>query len=176
MEDKKDMNEIFNELDAIISSTDISKVTAEGSGFEELPEGYYLSEVEQAELTVSKNSGDPMVKFVYKVVEDGIYVDEDGNNISLSGTKNRKIFKYYVMKDGDSFKRFVTDMLKFENDEKPLLEKEMLMSSQLINDCLEVLIGMRIYIKCTVSENKDGTEGRWYSPTSWEIMNKLEIK
>ena len=40
------MKEMFENLDSILSQTDLKDVTAEGAGFEELLEGYYLCEVE----------------------------------------------------------------------------------------------------------------------------------
>ena len=54
-------DELRAQLDQLLGSTDLSQVTAEGSGFQELPVGYYLAEVKKAVLTVSKSSGFPMV-------------------------------------------------------------------------------------------------------------------
>ena len=175
-EQDETMLNLFEDLDAIIASTDLSKVTAESTGFEELPEGYYLCEVESAKLTTSKSSKQPMVSFQFKVIEDGKYIDDDGNTVTVPHTKNRKIFKHYVIKDSESYKRFVADALKFEKEDgEPLLEKEMLLSSQLIEECLNVLIGMRIYVQCSVTENKNGEESRWYSLKSWDVISNLEI-
>ena len=61
-----------------MNKTDISDVTADSNNFSELPDGYYLSEVEKAELKESKTSHQPMVAFQFKVVEDGLTVDKDG--------------------------------------------------------------------------------------------------
>lgn len=171
------MTNLFNDLDAIIASTDLSKVTAESTGFDELPDGYYLCEVESAKLTTSKSSGQPMISFQFKVMNDGVDVDEDGEKITLKGTKNRKIFKHYVLKDGEGFKKFVTDALKFEKEEGvPILEKEMLLSSQLIADCLEVLVGMNIYLHATKKSKANGESTTWYNLIPWETIDKLEIK
>lgn len=171
------MLNLFEDLDAIIASTDLSKVTAESTGFEELPEAYYLCEVENAKLTTSKSSNQPMISFQYKIVEDGKNINDDGSIITMPGTKNRKIFKHYVLKDGDSFKGFVTDALKFEDsDGNPILEKEMLLSSQLINDCLEVLEGRNVYVFAKHSTKKDGTESVWYNLIAWETIAKLELE
>lgn len=173
----ENVKNLFDDLDAIIASTDLSKVTAESTGFDELPEAYYLCEVESAKLTTSKNSGQPMISFQYKVLEDGKNVDEKGNLVVMPGTKNRKIFKHYVLKDGDDFKKFVTDALKFEDsDGNAILEKEMLLSSQLINDCLDVLEGRNIYLFAKHNVKKDGTQSIWYNLVTWETYAKLDME
>ena len=58
----------MNTLDDLLKATDLNDVTSESSGFDDLPAGYYLSEVNSAELTISKNSGNPQVKVVFKAL------------------------------------------------------------------------------------------------------------
>ena len=92
----EDLNALSRQLDELLSRSDISETTAEGFGSNDLPDGYYLCEVEKAELTASKNSGNPMVKLQYKVVENGLknMIDNDGNDVLVDakGTANRKVF------------------------------------------------------------------------------------
>lgn len=175
--EEKDLTSIFNNLDDILKNTDLSDVSADSNSFSELPDGYYLSEVEKAELTESKKSHQPMVAFQFKVVEDGIGTDDDGNFIDLPKTKNRKIFLYYVLKDEASVRRFATDMLKFEGETKgePILEKTYFTNSELLNDALDILTGMRIYIQSSTTENDDGTSSVWKNLVSWKRVEALKL-
>lgn len=173
----EDMTKIFGALDSVLSNTDLADVTAESTGFNELPDGYYLSELEKAELKESKSSHQPMVALQFKVVEDGKAVDAD-SFVSIPKTKNRKIFMYYVLKDEASVKRFVTDMLKFEGDKKgePILGKEYFTNSQLLTDALDVLVGMRIYVQSSTTTNDDDTTSVWKNLISWKRAEALELE
>lgn len=181
-EKNQELQALLGNLDNLLNQTDLAEVTADSSGFENLPDGYYLSEVEKAELTVSKTSNQPMVAFTYKVVEDGYAVEFDGNSDVkldvIKKTKNRKVFMYYVLKDERSIKRFVTDMLKFEGDEegKPLLEKDYFMNSQLIQDALEILVGMRAYVQISTTENEEtNAKNTWQNLISWKRAKALNL-
>lgn len=173
----EDMTNLFNSLDGVLSNTDLTDVTAESASFSELPDGYYLSEVEKAELKESKSSKQPMVALQLKVVEDGLGVDSTGEFVELKKTKNRKIFMYYVLKDESAVKRFVTDMLKFEGEKEgePLLGKEYFTNSQLLVDALDVLVGMNIYVQSSTTENDDGSNSVWKNLISWKRAKSLEL-
>lgn len=162
-------------LDALLKDADLTKVTAESRGdFEELPQGYYLCEVEKAELKESKSSKSPMAAFTFKVVEDGhllsVTTNGDTELTDIPHTKNRKIFIYYPFKDKASIQRFASDMLKFEGNTEgvPLLAKECFTKTELIEDALDVLIGMRVYVQITVNEKEDGTKTTWQNLLSWK--------
>lgn len=175
-----DMKELFSRLDDILSDVDLSDITQDSAGFEALPDGYYLCEVENTELKESKSSHNPMVAFTFKICENGIVptVNDNGNNefIQLSKTKNRKIFMYFVLKDERSIKRFASDMLKFEDSYgDPILPKEAFMSSDTILDALDCLVGMRLYINVSTSENDDGTKSQWNNLISWKRANIMEL-
>ena len=171
------LNDVFNSLNGLLSNTDLSDVSAESAGFSELPDGYYLAEVEKAELKESKSSHQPMVAFQFKVVDDGLAVDENGEFVTVKKTKNRKIFLYYVIKDETSLKRFVQDMLKFEGDVagKPLLEKECFTNSELLVDALDILKSMRIYIQSSTTVNDDDSTSTWKNLISWKRAAALEL-
>lgn len=178
---KDEMKNMFDELDSLLGNTDLTDVSEDGAGFSELPDGYYLSEVESAELTVSKTSKKPMVKFQMKVVEDGldakINADGDIKLSHLKKTKNRKIYMYYVLKDEAAIKRFVADMLKFEGETagQPLLSKEYFTTSELLTDALDCLVGMRIYVQVSTTENDDDTKSTWNNLISWKRAKALEL-
>ncbi len=167
--------ELLNQLDELLIGTDFKDVSADGAGFEDLKPGYYLGEVEKAELTTSKSSGNLMVMMRFKVVEDGIGLDEDGNKISLKG-KNRVVFKYFSLKDEASVKRMASDMMKFEdNSGIPLLPKEAFMTSSTLEDSLDVVTGMRIYLHITESE-RNGEKSTWTNLISWKRVAALELE
>ena len=175
-----DIKEALSLLDSILARTTLEDVSAESQGFSELPDGYYLCEVEKTEFKESKTSKLPMVSFTFKIVEDGTgfeYTENDAKKILLKGTKNRKIFKHYVFKDESSVKRFASDMLKFEGETagEPLLPKEAFISSETMLDALDILVGMRIYIQSDTSEKDDGTKSTWYNLISWKRVGELEL-
>lgn len=178
MANTQDMSKIFNALDTLLADVDLESVSAEGAGFDDLPSGYYLCEVEKAEFKESKTSHLPMVGLQFKVVEDGINIDKKtGKDITLSKTKNRKIFKYYTFKDNDSVKRYASDMLKFEGDivGEPILPKEAFTTAATLVDALEVIEGLRIYIHVDAKELDSGEKSVWYNVLSWKRANFLQL-
>lgn len=181
MAETKDIKSLFDKLDDLLSTVDLLNVTAESAGFTELPDGYYLCEVEKAEIRESKSSKMPMAAFTFKISEDGhtAEVDESGEPVitDIKKTANRKIFMYYVFKDERSVKRFATDMLKFEGEEEgePLLPKEAFLSGDTVNDALEILTGMRIYVHVSTTTNGDDTKSTWNNLISWKRAKVLGL-
>lgn len=173
----ENMNNLFDSLNSVLSSTDLTDVTANDDSFQELPEGYYLCEVEKAELKESKSSHMPMVALQFKTVEDGYKLNTEGEFINISKTKNRKIFLYYVLKDESSTRRFVTNMLKFEGDEEgvPILSKEYFTTASLLTDALSILEGLRIYIHISTSENDDGSVSSWKNLLAWKRSKDIGL-
>ena len=109
-------SEALELLNSLLNDVDLEDVSADSQGYNELPDGYYLTEVETAELTTSKTSGNPMVSFRLSIVEDGISVgfeNDEPTFTPIKRSKNRKVFKHFVLKDSTSVKRFASDMLKF---------------------------------------------------------------
>lgn len=170
----EELQNVLGSLNDLLANTKLDDVTAESTGFEALPDGYYLSEVEDAKLTVSKNTHNPMAAFTFKVYNDGYTAEltEDGdvNLNEIPHTKNRKIFVYFSLKDEASVKRFVNNMLKFEGEEPgvPLLGKEYFTNSELLTDALDVLKGMMIYIQVNTNEKEDGSKTTWSNLISWK--------
>lgn len=173
-------NEVFSALDDILAKVNTESVTAESAGYSDLPDGYYLCEVENAELKISKN-GNAMASFRLKIVEDGKEVIFDDNGdvsfTELKKTANRKIFKNFLLKDESDVKRFVSDMLKFEDEDgNSYLPKEAFTTSELIDSAISNLIGLNIYVQQYTYEKKDGT-GTQASTNfiSWSKAAKLEL-
>lgn len=173
--------DIIASINELLKQTNINDVTSESNNFQELPEGYYLCTVDAAEIKESKASGKPMIAFTFTVSENGHHyvADKDGNAEmqEVKGSKNRKIFMYYVLKDTQSVRRFVSDMLKFEGEEagKPLLDKEYFMNFEILEDALKILEGMKIYVQVTKSENQDGTVRNWQNLISWKRAAALDL-
>lgn len=176
----QNLQKAFDILDELLTSVELSDVSAESRGFSDLPDGYYLCEVEEAKFTTSKTSGDPMISFKFKIVEDGKSIELNNDSLSfkeIKSTANRKIFKHYVLKDETTIRRFASDMLKFEGEVagEPLLPKEAFMNSETLLDALDVLKGMRLYVQSDTTEKKDGTKSTWYNLISWKRVTELEL-
>ncbi len=182
-------NEQFD-LEALLASTNLDKVTSEGA-FEELRQGYYLCEVSAGEFTTSK-AGLPMAKFTLTTVYDGLcerldeerkaVEDEDGNLIIdvNEGSKGRKIFKNFVIKDQESLKKFVADMLKFEDPENPgesILTKDMFGTIENMSAAIQVVVGLTIFVRATLGKATPEypTPSNFYSFVSWKNVEKLHL-
>lgn len=170
---------VLESLNKTLQSVKVEEISAENV-FEDLPEGYYLVEVESAELTLSKSSGKPMVAFRFKVVEDGIgtKVDENGDAQAIKiKAKGRVIFKNYVLGDEKQVTRFISDMLKFEGDVEgeSLLPREAFTEAEVLEDALGALIESRIYTQITIDIKDDGTKSSWTNLLSWNRVKQLEL-
>ena len=180
------MSEInLSALDELLSSVNFDEVNPEyeGSGeFEDLPEGYYLCEVERAEIKLTKSTSQPMVAFMFSVVENGLQlsINERGTSefIEVPKSKNRKIFINWVLSDENKVKKFASDMLKFEGDTPgvPILDKEYFITSATLEDAINILIGLQIFVNVTKKENKTTKEIQtWNNLVSWERAEKIGL-
>lgn len=169
----------FIKLNDLLKDVNWDTITEENS-FEDLPEGYYLCEVEKAELKTNKANTNQQVSFQLKVVENGLAetLDDKGNSVfrEVNGTINRKIFKHYPFKDTAGIKRFIIDMLKFEGEEtgQPLLGPEYFMTEETFPDALECLQGSRIYVQASYKEYQ-GKKNCWYDFVAWDRAAKLGL-
>lgn len=162
----------MNNLDEILKNIKIEEIKSDNEGYENLPDGYYLCEVEKVEFKESKSSGNEMIAWQFKVVENGIDFDEELNKQYIQNTVNRKIFTYHVLKDETSIKRAISDLLKFEETEgESLLSKEYFISKESMELCFQLLIGRNIYIK--LETDKDNNQ--WKRFVSWKGAKKLEL-
>lgn len=170
----------FNTLDSLLAGLNLDKVTSDGVGKEDLPDGYYLSELTKTNLTTSKSSGNPMIVLDFKVVENGYDVQFDAkNNVSLkevNKTAGRTFTIFYPLSDEQRIKRAIADLLKFEEtDGESLLSKEYFANTELLKEALSILVGMRIYVQTTTSEKPDGTKSVWQNLVSWKRVKALEL-
>lgn len=175
------INDALNKLNDLLSKANLDDVSSESSGFSDLPDGYYLCEVDKAEIKESKNTKNPMISFKMKVVEDGYIVkmnkDDEPYFERAKSTKHRCIFIHFVIKDEASVKRFASDMLKFEGDTpgESLLPKEAFMTSDTLEDSLDLLLGMNIYVQVSTTEKDDGTKSTWNNFISWKRAGTMGL-
>lgn len=148
--------------------------------YDDLPEGFYLCEVEKADLKTNKADTNMQVSFQYKVVEAGLAetINERGQSVlqQINGTVGRKIFKHYPFKDTNGIKRFIIDMLKFEGETpgEPLLGPEYFMTEETFPDALGCLVGSRIYIQASYKEYQ-GKKNCWYDVVGWDRAKKMGL-
>lgn len=172
----------FIQLSDLLSQVNWETVTEENS-FEDLPEGFYLCEVEKAELKENKAKTNMQVSFRFNVVDNGLAekLDAKGNSVLVenSGTKGRKVFKHYAFKDAASVKRFVNDMLKFEDPStpgEPILSVDYFTMEETFPDALGVIESMqlRLYIQARYTE-RDGKKTCWYDLISWKRAAEMGL-
>ena len=162
----------MNNLDELLKSIKIEEIKSDNEGYENLPDGYYLCEVEKVEFKESKSSGNEMIAWQFRVVENGISFDEELKKEYIQNTINRKIFTYHVLKDENSIKKAISDLLKFEESEDvPLLSRDYFINKEAMNLCFQLLIGRNIYIK--LETDKDNSQ--WKRFVSWKGAKKLEL-
>lgn len=179
-----DYSKITAKLDQLLGSVDLSSTTEEGVSFK-LPDGYYLCQVNKAELTESK-AGNPMVAIEYLTVEDGkkSITDEAGyvQLIDAKNTANKKIFVNYVLSNEMNIGFFVSDMLKFQDPETNVSifkdeEKYFKSTAGIVEMCDMLTEGGIIYIMVQTVDKKDGSNEKEqkFKPISWKRARKLEL-
>ncbi len=173
------LKDVFATLNKTLEQVDTTDITSESSEqFASLPDGYYFTEVEEAEVTVSKNSGLPMVRWQLTNLEEGITLDENDEFQYIRNSKNKKHFIYHSLKDASAVERFISDALKFEGEKRgvPYLEKEFFSTAETMSEALGLLEGHRIWVHVDTSENKDGTSSTWTRFVSFARAIKLGLE
>lgn len=168
----------MSSLNELLTKIDLKSIKAENTTFEDLPDGYYLCEVEKVDFKQSQSSGNEMLAWTFKIVEDGITFtgDELDKKEYIKGTKNRKIFHYHVLKDERGVERMLSDLLKFEDANKqPLLNSDYFKDQETLSLSIQLLIGARIYIHLETTENQNGEAIQWKRFVSWKGAEKLEL-
>ena len=178
-----DLSSIFSEIGDVMKQTDLSKVSAESTGFEDLPDGYYLAEVIETKIGRSKSSQKPMISLRLSVIDDGFKLSDNEDEISfdkIEHTKGRQVFKHYVIDTPQNLKRFVSDMKKFENPDvvgEALLPDEAWSSPEFMGESIGILseINCRIWIHNRVTKKDDGTSSSWIDLVSFNQAAKAGL-
>lgn len=158
-------------LNELLKNIKLEEIKSEDS-YSELSDGYYLCEVEKVEFTTSKTSGNEMLAWQFKVVEDGIKFNDEWVKEHIPGTTNRKIFMYHSLKDQKAVERMLSDLLKFEKaEDEPILSKEMFVNEEILKEALQLLIGAQLFIH--LDTDRDGNQ--WKRFVNWKNAKKNEL-
>lgn len=175
MEENK-LKEIQEKLQSILNDTDLNNIDP-NSDYEELSDGYYLSELTSAKIDFSK-AGKLQVVLQFKITEQGqtLKVDDTGiANFVQCGGKGRTLFKYYNIETPENVRKFAKDMLKFEDENgNSILTTEYFTTPELMYDALDVLVGLRLYLQSSTSKNDKGSS-TWINLISWKRAASLEL-
>ena len=181
MEELKELKELYAIYNNIAKKTDLTSIDP-NSDFENLPEGYYYSEVSDAKFTLTKETKLPMITLTFDVIEGyRIATDEEIDNglpelFKLKSVEKRKIFVRFVNKDEPSLQRFAKNMLKFEDaNGEPLLEKDVFLDAEFLIEALNCLIGSRLYVQISKSKNSNGETSIWQNLISWKRASQLGL-
>lgn len=167
--------DIFSSVNEILNKVSTEEITSEsGDAFSQLPDGYYLAEVVKVNMTESKSSGNPMISWTFKTVEEGVTIDDALKKAVIKNTAKRNLWVHHVLKDQNTVERFISDALKFEGEEegKPFLDKEYFTTAEVLNDALELLEGLRIWLHVDTDNNNN----TWTRLVSWKRAAKLELE
>lgn len=181
-----DLQSIYSEIGEVMAKTDLSNVTAQSAGYEDLPDGYFLAEVTDTKIHRSKSSNKPMVSLTFSIVSDGLKLNEDDDaseDVSFSEiphTKDRLVFKHWVIDTPQNLKKFVSDMKKFEDPSEPnkaLLPDEAWSDPTFMGESIPLLAEMncRMWIHNRVTKKDDGTTSSWQDLVDFNRAAKLGL-
>ena len=182
----------YIDYDSLLKDVDFNDIDiTDTNENNELPDGYYLCEVEDADIGPNKDKSNDQAFFQLRVVEPGLNpVYEDGQMFlqELVGTQKRVIFKYYPFKGTDKKAtslvyqdetgkwkpgQFLCDTQLFvDTDGAPLLEKEAFMYKETAKEALAILVGCRIYVKIETKEY-NGQTSQFKNLVSIDRVNKI---
>lgn len=169
MEEQELDTSIFDEIDSLIKSTDLSNVSASSTGFDDLPFGYYKTMFSGVKFGKTKATQAPMISITFQVLEDGYKLDESNtSNINferIGGVTKRLIFKNYVLTDSKGLKNLVSDLKKVEDpmSGEPLLTDEDLADSKHLQAFMNLFVesNVTMWVRIRETTKKDGTKGSW---------------
>ena len=159
-----------NSLNEILKNIDLENLSSDNS-FENLPDGYYLVEVEKVQLGESKTNN-KMITWTTKVVENGISFNEYFEKQTIPNTRGRKVWLYSLLNNEQNVKRAFSDLLKFKDQENnSILDTKYFKSEESLEMSLGLLEGRRIYIHLSTS----GDKNQWKRFVNWEAVEKIGL-
>lgn len=170
----------LNELLKSINWDDISKPQ-----YEALPNGYYRCEIESIECKENKNKTNLQFVIRFNVLDSvSVIIDENRPDYieqkRTTAFKNRKIFKYYPLKDVASLNNFLKDLLLIKDPQTntQLFPEDVLKELDITTliSLLDQLAGFVLYVECRNFENKSGEKSTWYKLMDWEEVNELRLE
>lgn len=165
-EQEYDMS-ICDEINGLIQQTDLSNVSANSTGYDELPFGYYRTKFSNVKVGRTRSTQTPMVTLTLEVLEDGYKLNDATLQFErIGGVTKRLIFKNYVIGDSKGLKSLVSDLKKVEDptdNNVPILTDNDLKDFPSMWEFMKEFIKSEMYIWVHVRETtkKDGTKGSW---------------
>lgn len=163
-EQELDMS-ICDEINGLIQQTDLSNVSANSTGYDELPFGYYRTKFSGVKVGRTKSTQTPMVTLTLEVLEDGYKLNDATLQFErIGGVTKRLVFKNYVIGDSKGLKSLVSDLKKVEDqDGQPLLTDDYLKDFPAMYTFMKFFVenGFTIWVRVRETKKKDGTTGSW---------------
>lgn len=148
-------------LNDILKNIDLKNISNEQNSYIELPDGYYLVQIERAEIVNSKTSGNLMVRWELTTLENGIGFDENtGGTKYIEKTAQKRIYHYHILNSEQNVTRLLSDLLKFEIEGQPAFSVDMFVDQAHIEAVLDGLQGLSIWINLT-TKNSKGESSQW---------------
>lgn len=183
---------IHSEISACLKQVDVSEIRSGGDGYEALPDGYYLCELAGPSeggswACRSKKTGNPMLKFAFRALDNGLTPKEDGSDgyDEIANTMGRLIFKNYVFNPNDggsSATRFFEDLRKYQDPatKTTLLDDDSIKALQdkpeAIEDILNALVGLKLYVHLETREGRNGLPAsQWAYVIAWDRAERLGL-
>lgn len=176
----EELQRLSDRVTSLLGEVDLKGVSSESTGFDDLPEGYFLCKVELAQLKES-NSGDPQVALRLKSIEDGydLTVDEKTQSTiinTLKKTKGRMLFKYYTWKEAKDIKKCASDLMKFEiGQDRVSIPEEAFSNFDTLVQALELIEEATIYVNISHQVREDGSKSVWTNLISWKRASDLGL-
>lgn len=179
--ENENLFELLDSIGGIVEKTDLTTLDKSGT-LEELPDGFYLCEIVEAEPTVSKTSGAPMFKLTYNVKKAKVTEVDERGYATLTEKDNfngRKIWKYYPIKDEKNYQSFVKDMCELaEGDQRPF-QKEMFNISSYkknIPVIFQYATTNRLccYIQIVSKDDANGNKTAFKNILKWDTTTRIE--
>lgn len=172
--------DFLNSIDSALQEVNFDNITSESSGFDELPAGYYLVELVRAEIKLSKSTGEPMVAFAFKGIDNGYILDDTTYDWSDVGVGKGRYLNVYDAKinSTNGIKRLISDLMKFVDAVgEPIVHKEDVSNSQLLQATLEALVeeSCRMWLQRQEGKDKEGKPTFYTNMISWQKAEDLKL-
>lgn len=172
--------DLKSKLSSLFQETRDAKIDKNREGvFSNLPDGYYLAEVDTVKLGLNKAETNFQLIWTLVVVE-GYKVEENKSSqtgfdiTELDGVANRKMFAFHSLKDSKNLISAKQDILKFEDENgESIVPIEFLDNEEVFEDALDLVVGNRIYIH--VETDKKDPTSQWKRFVSWKRATDLGL-
>lgn len=175
----KNAKDLLSDLQSVVDDVDFEN-DLKDDGYQEVPDGYYYSEVQKATFGLNKAKDALQVMIDFQVVQNGVVqslVNGANTRREIPKTVGRHIYKYYTFK-GDAEKKkkaicnFAKDMTCFEDENGAIFLPTDFQHVEAYDQLLPTLDGMRIFIKVEKAKNSDFVNKNLIS---WTVAKTLHL-